>query len=265
MKPLLRFLWLCVFLGGVARPACCGGDERDMIFQTAPFQSLNKGVYDGLISYAVLKDCGDFGLGTFNALDGEMVCVDGVFYQIRADGKSGPVPDAVLTPFAMLTFFDEDRRIEAVNAGSLAELCRIIDRSRPTKNLFYALRVDGRFDYLKLRSVPPQKKPYPSLAEALKGQTVFEYKNITGTLAGFWSPSFAEKIGVPGYHFHFISREKNIGGHALDLRFHGLNVRMDRCAGLTVVTPENGDYFSADLEESKTATQNAHDPASANP
>jgi hypothetical protein len=37
----------------------------------------------------------------------------------------------------------------------------------------------------------------------------------------------------------------------LDLRFEGLNIQMDRCSALMLVTPENGDYFSADLEGEK--------------
>jgi acetolactate decarboxylase len=68
---------------------------------------------------------------------------------------------------------------------------------------------------------------------------------------GFWSPSFAGKINVAGYHFHFISAARDAGGHVLALRFKGLNVRMDRCSALYLVTPENGDYFSADLEGEK--------------
>lgn len=248
MKSIFRFLVSFTFFCAVIQPALSTGSDRDIVFQTAPFQSLSAGVYDGLFSFAALKEHGDFGLGTFNALDGEMVCVDKAFYQVKQDGKVGPVSGAALTPFAVMTFFDEDQRIEAINVGSLTELGRIIDRIRPTKNLFYALRVDGTFDYVKVRSVPPQRKPYRPLAEAVKEQSVFEYKNISGTLVGFWSPSFADKVSVPGYHFHFISTARDAGGHVLDLRFSALNIRMDRCSAVIIITPENGDYFGAELD-----------------
>ena len=248
MKSIFRFLMLLAFFSAAAWPARSAGPDRDIVFQTAPFQSLSVGVYDGLFSFASLKEHGDFGLGTFNGLDGEMVCVDNVFYQIKQDGKVTPVAAAALTPFAMMTFFEEDQRIEAVNVDSLAALGQAIDRRRPTKNLFYALRVDGVFDYIKVRSVPAQKKPYRPLADAVKEQAVFEYRNISGTLAGFWSPSFADKVSVPGYHFHFISTARDAGGHVLDLRFRALSVRLDRCSALLLVTPGNGDYFSARLD-----------------
>jgi len=265
MKSILRFSILLVLSCVVARSVLAAGSDRDIVFQTAPFQSLNAGVYDGLYSFAALKEHGDFGLGTLNGLDGEMVCVNGRFYQVRQDGKVLRIPDTALTPFAMVTFFDEDQRIEAINAGSLAELAQVIDRCRPTRNLYYALRVEGVFDYVRVRSVPAQQKPYRPLAEAVKGQTVFEYKNIPGTLVGFWSPAFTEKMSIPGYHFHFISRDRDAGGHVLDLRFKTLNIQMDRCLALFVVTPENGDYFSADLDNGKSETRNSKSETISNP
>lgn len=248
MKSIFSFFVLSAFICALVHPATAAGADRDIVFQTAPFQSLSRGVYDGRFSFAALKEHGDFGLGTFNGLDGEMICVDNAFYQIRPDGKARPVADGALTPFAMVTFFDEDQRLEAVSSASLAELSRLIDRRRPTQNLFYALRIEGLFDYVKVRSVPAQKKPYRPLAAAVKEQSVFEYKNIAGTLVGFWAPALADKVSIPGYHFHFISAARDAGGHVLDLRFKALNIQLDRCLGLMLNTPEDGDYFSADLD-----------------
>jgi acetolactate decarboxylase len=148
----------------------------------------------------------------------------------------------------MVTFFEEDLRLDAVTATNLADLAGIIDRKLPTKNIFYAVRIDGVFEYLKVRSVPAQTKPYRPLAEAVKGQTVFEHKKIAGTLVGFRSPAFTGKIDVPGYHFHFLSADKSCGGHVLDLRFNGLAVRLDKCSALTLIFPENGDYLGASLD-----------------
>jgi len=247
MKSIVRMFCLSVVFS-VAGLISSSAADRDTVYQAAPIQSLSVGVYDGFIPFAALKKHGDIGLGTFNALDGEMIFVDSVFYQVKQDGKIIPVPDSALTPFAVVTFFDEDLRFEAVTADSLADLAGIIDRKLPTKNIFYAIRIDGMFEYLKLRSVPAQRKPYPPLAEAVKGQTVLEYKNVSGTLIGFRSPSFAEKINVPGYHFHFLSADKNVGGHVLNLRFKGLAVRLDKCSSLTLIMPETGDYLGAALD-----------------
>lgn len=247
MKSIMRVFSLLVVFS-VAGIISSSAIDRDTVYQAAPIQSLSVGVYDGFVSFGSLKAHGDIGLGTFNALDGEMIFVDNVFYQVKQDGKVLPVPDSALTPFAVVTFFDGDIRLEAVTAANLADLARAIDARLPTKNIFYAVRIDGVFEYVKVRSVPAQTKPYPPLTEAVKGQSVFEYKNISGTVVGFRSPSFAEKVNVPGFHFHFLSAGKDAGGHVLDLRLKKLNVRVDRCSSLMLIMPENGDYFRAGLE-----------------
>ena len=247
MKSIMRMLCLSVGFS-IAGLMSSSAIDRDTVYQAAPIQSLSAGVYDGFVSFAALKKHGDIGLGTFNALDGEMIFLDSVFYQVKRDGKVLPVSDSALTPFAAVTFFDEDLRLEAVTADSLADLSGIIDRKLPTKNLFYAIRIDGMFECVKVRSVPAQAKPYPPLADAVKGQTVFEYKNVSGTLIGFRSPLFAEKINVPGCHFHFLSADRNAGGHVLNLRGKGLAVLVDQCSSLTLIMPENGDYLGAALD-----------------
>ena len=76
------------------------------LFQTSTIDALLDGNYDGDISFAELEANGDFGLGTFDALDGEMVALDGNYYQIRADGRAYPVDGQMKTPFAVVTFFE---------------------------------------------------------------------------------------------------------------------------------------------------------------
>jgi acetolactate decarboxylase len=247
MKSIRRMLYLSVFV--LAVEACAApAVDRDTVYQAAPIQSLSVGVYDGFIPFSLLKKHGDIGLGTFNALDGEMVCVDGIFYQVKHDGKVLPVSDSALTPFAVVTYFEEDLRLKDMNAGNLDELAAGIDERLPTKNLFYAVRIDGVFEYIKIRSVPAQAKPYVPLVEAAKKQTVFEHRQIQGTVVGFRCPSFTEKINMPGYHFHFLSTGKDVGGHVLDLRFKALTIRVDQCAALLLIMPDSGIYFKAGLD-----------------
>ena len=243
----IRSLGIMALYASVCVAAAAGGADRDTVYQAAPIQSLSVGVYDGFITFADLKKHGATGLGTFNALDGEMVGVDGVFYQVKNDGTVLKAQDSALTPFAVVTFFDEDLVLEAEGISGLADLTAKIDARLPSKNLFYAVRVDGLFDYVKVRSVPAQEKPYVKLAEAVGRQSVFERSKIRGTVIGFRSPEFAEKINVPGYHFHFISAERDFGGHLLDLRSGALKVRVDSSAALTLIMPESGSYISAEL------------------
>jgi len=85
--------------------------NKDLLFQTSTIDALLEGVYDGDITFGELKKYGDFGLGTFNGLDGEMLELDGRAYQIKTDGVAYAVNDSMKTPFAVVTFFEPDETI----------------------------------------------------------------------------------------------------------------------------------------------------------
>ena len=63
--------------------------ERDphVLFQASTIGALLDGAFDGDLSFAELAEHGDLGLGTVNALDGEMIALDGEFF--RADVGGG--------------------------------------------------------------------------------------------------------------------------------------------------------------------------------
>jgi alpha-acetolactate decarboxylase len=58
------------------------------VYQFSTISALLEGVYDGDVTVAEILRHGDFGLGTFNHLDGEMVIFDGVCYRLRFDGTA---------------------------------------------------------------------------------------------------------------------------------------------------------------------------------
>lgn len=223
------------------------GDESDSIFQTSTIDALMEGVYDGDFTFGELKKHGDFGLGTLNDLDGEMIGLDGVFYQVRSDGKVFVVPDTARTPFAAVTFFEADKSVTLTKPLGCRELESYIETLLPSKNIFYALRVEGLFDNVKTRSVPKQKKPFPPLTEAVKRQTYFELEDVRGTMAGFWLPEYMKEINAAGFHLHFISEDRGSGGHVLDCVIKDVKIGIDYSRGLDVSLPETGDFYNADL------------------
>jgi acetolactate decarboxylase len=155
------------------------------------------------------------GIGTVNGLYGEMIAVDGKFFQIRDDGKVYEIQDSELTPFAMISSIAAGTGFPA-KVNSANELHASIDAQIPDRSAVYVVRIDGLFSKLKLRSVPKQSKPFPTLDEVIKKQTIFEHTDVPGTLIGFRFPDFMKGVNVPGYHFHFISQDRTIGGHMLD-------------------------------------------------
>ena len=103
-----------------------------------------------------------------------------------------------------------------------SNLYNVIDRLVANPNVFVAVKIKGTFEYIKTRSVPAQKKPYPLLSEIIKIQPIFERQQIKGTLVGFRTPSFSAGLNPVGYHLHFLSEDKSMGGHLLEM--HPLNV-----------------------------------------
>jgi len=61
--------------------------EHHTIYQVSTSGALVQGVYQGCVRVADLKRHGDFGLGTFDSLDGEGIMVDGTCWQACSDGS----------------------------------------------------------------------------------------------------------------------------------------------------------------------------------
>ena len=228
------------------RPAA-GVAEPATLFQTAPVAALLAGVYDDVFTLGELRRHGDFGVGTLTALDGEMIVLDGRFYQVRADGKVRVLPDTETTPFAAVTFFKPDRTTAPLTATNLLQVCELLDRALPSANLFYAFCITGRFDAVKTRSVPRQRRPYPPLVTAARAQTVFQLGPVEGTLLGFRCPAFVKGINVPGYHFHFLTADRQAGGHVLDIRMTGLRAAVQGLRDFRMTLPATGDFTGTDL------------------
>lgn len=209
----------CVWLAGlcVSMVVVVAG-EPGVLTQWSTIDALLQGHYQGAVSLAEVKRSGDFGLGTFDALDGELLMIDGKVYQVDGSGAVREQEDTVRTPFAAVTFFGKADVELVLPAGlTLEQVQARLDAALPTKNVFYALRVTGKFTVVRTRSVGKQSEPYPPLAEVVKTQALFKFENTAGELVGLRCPVFAKGVNVPGYHFHFITDDRKGGGHVLGL------------------------------------------------
>jgi len=111
------------------------------------------------------------------------------------------------------------------------------------------MRVEGAFENVKTRSVPRQKKPFPPLTEAVKHQTYFELNNVRGTMAGFRLPEYVKDINVAGFHLHFITEDRQAGGHVLNCTVSNVRIEIDYSRDLDVSLPETGGFDKADLSQ----------------
>jgi acetolactate decarboxylase len=220
------------------------------LFQVSTSAALVEGVYRGAVRVSRLLRHGDFGLGTFADLDGEMVVLDRVCYQVSSNGTVAPVDEETLIPYAVVTRFTASfgkRHQEIPNYGALVTAC---DQLRDSSNVFYAIRVSGTFHTVNTRVMKPVSKG-TTLKMAASVQQEFRFEELRGTLVGLWSPAFAGSFSVPGYHFHFLSEDRQSGGHVLDCS--ASEVEIDGCAmnEMHVSLPETEEFLKADL---------SHDP-----
>jgi acetolactate decarboxylase len=221
--------------------------NSDILFQTSTIDALLVGVYDGEMTFEEIRQHGDFGVGTFNGLDGEMVALDGDFFQVKFDGTVHPVSDTMKTPFSVVTFFESDHHATINGSVRYEQLKQLIDSQIPTENVFYAVKIDGDFKYVKTRSVPKQRQPYPPLVDVVKRQALFEFHNVRGTVVGVRTPAYAKGISVPGYHLHFITEDKTAGGHVLECQTENVEIELDYSSGFFMVLPAVSGFGEANL------------------
>lgn len=231
----------------------CRSVDRDCLFQTSTLNALLDGVYDGATTVGELLQNGDFGIGTFEALDGEMIVLDGVVYQVTSTGAVNVMPPTAATPFACVTFFGSDRVFTVAPGIGFAAFGSWLDESLGMREIPIAVRLNGRFRRVKARSVPRQSKPFPPLAAVAEKQTVFEFEDIEGTVVGFRLPGYMKGINVAGYHLHFISRDRKSGGHLLDFSVDAATVAVDVTPRLLLDLPLSQAFVNADLSSDREA------------
>lgn len=247
MRGMKRILtgWMAACVWAVASASA----EPGVLTQWSTIDALLKGHYDGEVSLAEIKRHGDFGLGTFEGADGEMILLDGRVYQVAFGGEVREPGDAVRSPFAAVTVFKAADIELALPAGlTLEQVQARVETALPSKNVFYAVRVDGRFDEVRTRSVARQGKPYPPLAAVVKTQALFTLAKSEGTLVGLRCPEFSKGVNVPGYHFHYLQSDRTAGGHVLGLvTGEGVRVRVAVLREWAVKLPASAAFGALDL------------------
>lgn len=229
--------------------------DKETVYQVALLQSLAMGYFDGSISVKDLKTHGDTGIGTFEGLDGEMIFLDGVVYRANQDCKINVVDNKVLVPFSNVTFFEKDFSVKLRDVASKEELEKILNKlvDKHGRNSFYMIKIPGDFNEILVRSERGTQEPYPTLVEALKTQKEISPQNISGTIVGLYCPDSMSSLNSTGWHFHFISSDKKLGGHVLDLNLKSGEALFDKTDKFEMGLPTKKNFhelnFKRDLKE----------------
>ncbi|MDA3928898.1 MAG: acetolactate decarboxylase [Prolixibacteraceae bacterium] len=253
MKKIFLVLFSIVFLF-----ACDNDFEHEnneptsgVLVQVSVIDALLQGIYDGYFPIGDLKEYGNYGIGTFNGLDGEMIVFNDTVFQVVASGDVKRPLDDVLTPFAAVTMMHADTTF-MLSATSFEEIKLNFDSYFPTPNLFYAVKIKGDFKYLKTRSVPKQTKPYPPLVEVTANQPEFEFENESGDIIGLYCPEYAKGINVTGLHLHFLNSSRTGGGHILEFSLKQGSMEIGYLMDYRLILPEGGDFYGGDFTVDRT-------------
>ncbi len=211
--------------------------ETDYLFQYSSKERFLAKEYDSEYSIKQLLKNGDTGLGTFNGVDGEMIVENGIVYQVKGTGEVVISPMSSYTPLAIVKNFNADTTFSISSKLSREQIENILTPILKKHNNVAAIRIDGLFESIKSRSVFKSEKPYPTLSEIVEEQQVFNFEKIDGSIIGFWYPLHFDGVNFPGYHFHFLSKARNGGGHLLDCTSSNVTVKIDYSEGVIAKAP----------------------------
>ena len=237
---------LSLFAAAIACAALLSGcrTEAPRITQVAIIDTLLGGMYDGSATVGQLKSWGDTGIGTMHQLDGEMLVVDGVVYQVKYDGSVNRPGDTETIPFATAVNFVPSKRIKLENIKSFKDFEARIPQYIANRNVPVAVHFTGKFSFMHTRSVERQKKPYRPLVEASKNQAEFKFNDISGDMVGFLFPKYVQGMNVPGWHLHFIDKDRRCGGHILNFSLLDGELEICEIYDFRAVFPRGSDHLA---------------------
>ncbi|KMQ61386.1 alpha-acetolactate decarboxylase [Chryseobacterium angstadtii] len=232
---------------------------EDKIYHYSSMDALRNGVYTGDITVKELKEKSDFGLGTYNFLDGELIQLDGQLFRVATDGSVETASEKRQVPFGSFTFFRKDQSIMAEQIKTVAELQQKLVHLLPSRNRFYAIKIEAGFENLTLGgAVKVSEKDTTGIATFMKTRPQYKKQNIRGTLVGFYSPPYVGGLDLSPFHFHFISDDKTAGGHLIDGTFSDtkITIQLDEKSNYEVILPHtNNEGYQRNWKTSEAKAQ----------
>ncbi|HMP73129.1 MAG TPA: acetolactate decarboxylase [Kiritimatiellia bacterium] len=202
------------------------------------YARLAEGGFGTQVRVGDLLEWGDFGLGTFEGLDGEMILDGGRMYRAALTGEVEPVAPEMGSPFAVVTWFDADRFVDLSNV-TMTRFLGALNLQWGGDEHPIAIRTRGTFSWMVTRSVEAQEEPYPRLEAALAGQMESRLEEVEGIMVGYYFPASFRSFHPAGYHFHFITEDRSRGGHVVDFHLRQGRVELNAADQVTLILPRD--------------------------
>lgn len=208
-------------------------DHRGHIAQIETVHDLFAGRYQAVTTVGETFDNAVVGLGVAEAVDGEIIHVDGVTWRIPADGVPRVAPADLGMPFAVAAYGGTPVTRSVPAGATLSDITGIVDEVLAAEGVHHdylvaAVSMVGDFRRVLLRSEHPQEPPYKPLGTEgmVTGEVRFELAPWSGTLAGFRFPDVADDVVIPGLHLHGIAADHRSGGHCHEVTVESATVRV---------------------------------------
>jgi alpha-acetolactate decarboxylase len=219
------------------------GNSSNTFYQYNIWWAFVNKVFEGDFTVEAARKKGDIGLGSYNLLDGELIQLDGTYYQAKEDGSVIIPNDKTKITYLNTTFFTSEKTFTIKNVANYDSLRKRLNEQLPTKNIFYSFKIHGTFKKIKCGGLHKQEKPFDKgLDYLIPNRPIFERENFTGTLVGFYCPEFIGNINASAYHLHFISDDKKFGGHLMELEATDLTVEVDFIHDYQFSLPQTEDF-----------------------
>lgn len=212
------------------------------MWQNMPLIALLNGYLAGNINVQSALAHGDFGLGAFGDLEGEMIALNGKMFQIGADGKPRERDGATQLAYAQIVRFHPTKKFVLPADTSFDKIAQAVNAELPLGNSTYAVRLTGTFAALTTRAPHKQSPPYPTFCEAMKTQQTFPLDGREGTMAGFVGPPYISTIDSAGFHLHFLAQDHGAGGHVLSFRTGKVTIELEKIDRVIVDTPTDPQF-----------------------
>ncbi len=216
------------------------------VTQFAVLDALLAGAYASGMKVADALAHGDFGIGCCDHLGGEVVILDGAAYACTVGAPPHRMAGDDILPFVDVCAFPGAEATD-VSDLDLAGLTAGVAAGTASRNLFHAVRLDGRLSFVRVRATRREDFPLRPLAEVAREQVETVLTDVRGTLVGFWAPAIYQGIAVAGLHLHFLAEDRSAGGHVLDARIDHGRLQMAAFSRFSLLLPTDPQFLATEL------------------
>ena len=223
------------------------------IFQISTLQALALGYSRAVVPVSELLKHGDIGLGTFEDVNGEMIVADGECWRATEDGTVWRAEPDMGVPFASVAKagYSVDFEIEGIkDIGKLKELLTLKIEEDFGLNSIHIARIDGYFHTIHARAGAPYRSQHITLKDILsKTQKDFCFESLYGTLVCVYYPDYMDGINASGWHMHFVSQDRSLGGHVFEVSMRSGECQVQKMDRIEIQLPKEPAFDTYSLKE----------------